>query len=147
MSGSAVPAAAGSDWLDRDRQALQPAQRVVVEALHRSGDLDRCDLARQRRHHHLAFEARDQLPDAHMNAGAVADMPRGATRDVVAVRILPTAGVAVGGAEEHQHLLAFADGVSADLDLARGGAEESLHWTLVADGFFERVARQRRIAA
>ena len=74
-------------------------------------------------------------------------MPGGAAGDVVAVGVLPAARIAVGGAEEHQHLLAFADGVAADLDLARRGAKEGLHRALVADGFLECVARQRRIAA
>jgi hypothetical protein len=60
---AAVRAASGSSRLDFDRQAFEASQGVVVAALHFSGDLDRSDLARQCRHHHLA-QARDQLADA-----------------------------------------------------------------------------------
>ena len=44
-------------------------------------------------------------------------MAAGPARDVVAVRAFPAARIAVGGAEEHQDFLAFADPVAADLDL------------------------------
>ena len=74
-------------------------------------------------------------------------MAAGAAGDVVAVRIFPAPRIAVGGAEEHQHLLAFADRVAADLDLPRRGAEEGLHRALEADRLLERIARQRQIAA
>src|SRR5438128_1871037 len=136
-----------SGWLDRDGQAFETAQRVVVAALHFSSDLDRSDLARQRRQHDFALEARDQLANAHMDAGAEADMARRAAGDVVAVRVFPAARIAVGGAEKHQDFLALADGVAAKLDLARGGAEEGLHRALEADRLLEGVARQRGIAA
>ena len=47
-------------------------------------------------------------------------------------------GVAVGGGEKHQHLLAFADGVSADLNRTGGGTKEGLHGALKADyGLFK----------
>ena len=105
------------------------------------------DLARERGQHHLAFQARKQLADAHVDARAVADMPGGAARDVISVGVLPAARIAVGGAEEHQHLFALADPVPADFDLARRGAEESLHRAFEADRLLERVARQRRISA
>src|ERR1700750_2632540 len=49
------------------RQAFEAAQRVVIAALHLAGNLDRSDLARECSEHHLAFEARDQLSDAHVN--------------------------------------------------------------------------------
>src|SRR4051812_35847574 len=101
---------------DLHRQAFEPAQGVVVAALDLAGDLDFAYLAGERCHHHLALEAGDQLPDAHMNSGAVADVAGGAAGDVVAVGILPALRIAIGCGEEHQHLLAFADDVSADLD-------------------------------
>src|SRR6185437_1757616 len=125
----------------------QPAQRVIVAALHRSGDFDGPDLARQRRQHGLALEAGDQLADAHVNAGAVADVAAGPPRDVVAVWVFPAARIAVGRAEEHQNLLALADAMAADLDLPRRGAEERLHRALEPHGFLERVARQREVLA
>src|SRR5262245_6084108 len=136
-----------SGRFDRDGQTFETAQRIVVAALHLAGDFDRLHLARQRRHHHLTFKAGDELPDAHVNAGAIADMTGGAAGDVIAVGVLPAARIAVGGAEEHQHLLALADAVAAKLDLARGGTEEGLHRALEADRFLEGVARQRGIAA
>src|SRR6185312_16418784 len=54
---------------DLHRQAFQPAQRVVVATLHRPRDLDRRDLARQRRQHRLALQPRNELPDTHVDAG------------------------------------------------------------------------------
>src|SRR4051812_44909454 len=68
---------------DPHRQAFQAAQRVVVAALDLACDLDRRGLSRQRRQHDLAFEARDQLADAHVDSGAVADVTGGAAGDVV----------------------------------------------------------------
>src|SRR4051794_19677426 len=53
-----------------DRQALQTAQRVVVAPLDRAADAEDGDLARQRRQQNLAFEAGDQLADAHVDAAA-----------------------------------------------------------------------------
>src|SRR5688500_14171011 len=99
---------------DGDRQTFQPAQRIVVATLHRSGDLDAADLARQRRQHGFAFEAGDELADAHVDAGAIADMTTGPPRDVVAVGLVPAARVTVGRAEEHQDLLALPDAMAAD---------------------------------
>src|ERR1700754_4754482 len=61
-----------SGRLDGDRQAFQATQRVVVATLHFARYLDRFHLARQRRHHDLAFEARHELADAHVDTGAIA---------------------------------------------------------------------------
>src|SRR5688500_16190859 len=72
-----------SGCLNGNGKVFQSAQRVVIAALHRAGDLDGLDLARQRRQERLAFEARDQLTDAHMNARAEPDMPARPTGDVV----------------------------------------------------------------
>src|SRR6185436_4638455 len=58
---------------NRNGKAFEAAQRVVVAALHRAGDRDGRDLARDRRQHHLAFDARQQLADAHMDARAEPD--------------------------------------------------------------------------
>jgi hypothetical protein len=73
--------------------------------------------------------------------------PRGATGNVVAVGIVPATRIAVGGAEEHQHLLAFTDAMACEFDLPRRGAEEGLHRAFETDRLFERIARQRQIAA
>src|SRR5215510_909870 len=84
-----------SGRFDRDGQTFETAQRVVVAALHLASDFDRFHLAPQRRHHHLPFEAGDELPDAHVNAGAIADMAGGAAGDVVTVGVFPAARIAV----------------------------------------------------
>src|SRR5438094_388065 len=59
---------------NRNGETFEAAQRVVVAALHRAGDLDCRDLACDRPQHHLAFDAREQLADAHMNTRAETDM-------------------------------------------------------------------------
>src|SRR3979411_2700772 len=82
-----------------------------------------------------------------MHAAAEADMARRLARDVVAIGIRPAPGIAVGGAEEHQHLLALADPAATDLDIFCLGAEEGLCRACEADRFLERIARQRWIAA
>src|SRR6202008_5062405 len=95
-----------SSLLDGDGQAVEPPQRVVVAALHWTADLDAHALARERREHDLALEPRHQLADAHVNAGAEADMARCLATDIVAIRLLPAPRIAGGGAQEHKHLLA-----------------------------------------
>src|ERR1041384_1665050 len=52
---------------NRDGEAFEAAQRVVVAALPRAGDPDAGDLAPDCRQHHLAFDAREQLADAHVD--------------------------------------------------------------------------------
>src|SRR5882724_4949800 len=74
-------------------------------------------------------------------------MTAGLAADVVAVGVLPAPRIAVGGAEEHQHLLALADAMAGYLDFACRSPEEGLHRAFEADRFLERVARQRRILA
>src|SRR5229473_2659573 len=103
MVGIARP----SGWSDGDGKAVEPAQRVVVAALWRARDLDGGHLARQRRQKRLAFEARDKLADAHMDARAKPDMAAGPAGHVIVVGIVPPPRIAVGGAEEHQHLFAL----------------------------------------
>src|SRR6266550_5419253 len=71
----------------RHGKAVLPAQRVVVTALRLAGDFDGSDLSGQNRQHHFALKARDELADAHMDAGPKADMTAGAAGDIVAVRI------------------------------------------------------------
>lgn len=121
-----------------DTGGLEPAQGVVVAALDGTGDLDRCDLARDGGQRHLAFAPRHQLTDAHVNAGSEADMASGFAGDVVAIGFAPTARVADRRAQEHQGLLAFAHARATDLDLARRGGEEGLHRTFEPHGFLER---------
>src|SRR6266566_5686535 len=71
-----------SGWGDGDGKVFEPAQRVVVTALHWAGDVDFSDLARQRGQHHFALQARDELADTHVDAGAEADMAAGTAGDV-----------------------------------------------------------------
>src|SRR5712675_1641202 len=74
-------------------------------------------------------------------------MAAGLARDVVAIRIGPSPGIAIGRAQEHQDFFARADLAAADLDILRRGAEEGLHRAFEADRFLERIARQRSIPA
>src|SRR4051812_36834708 len=67
-----------SSRCERDRQAFEAAQRVVVAPLDRTADGQVGDLACQRRQQHLAFEAGDQLADTHVDAATEADMAAGA---------------------------------------------------------------------
>jgi len=68
-------------------------------------------------------------------------------RDVVAIRIGPSPGIAIGRAQKHQDFFARVDLAAADLDILRRGAEERLHRAFEADRFLKRIAGQRRIAA
>ena len=72
-------------------------------------------------------------------------MAGGAAGDVVDVRPLPAARVAVGGGEEHQHLLALAQRTPPQFDRPGGGAEEGLHRALEADRLLEGGAGQGRV--
>src|SRR6186713_895177 len=74
-------------------------------------------------------------------------MAGGAAGDVVAVRLVPAARIAIGGGEEHQHLLALADRRTGKLDFARRGPEECLYWAFEPHRFLEGVARQREVVA
>jgi hypothetical protein len=127
------------------RQALQSAQRIVERPLDFAVDADRSDLAGEGGEHRLALDASEQLADAHMDAGAVADMAGRAPFDHVGVGPLPFARIAIGGAEQHQHLFAFAQLNPADIDRPRRRAKEGLYRRFEADRLFERGARQRGI--
>src|SRR6187551_3823832 len=110
-----------------DGERVEAAQRVVEAPLDRTGDLDCGDFSRQCGEQHLTLEARDQLADAHMNAGAESDMTAGAAGDVVVVGIFPTPRIAVRGSQKHQDLLALGDRGPADVDIPRRGPEECLY--------------------
>lgn len=59
-----------------------------------------CELAEDQ----FAFQTRDHLADAGVDAGAEADMARRNPLDVEAVGSVPACGIAVGGSHEQQHL-------------------------------------------
>src|SRR6516162_94378 len=82
-----------------------------------------------------------------MYAATETDLTDGAAGDVAIVRTFPVPRVTVGGTEEHQHLLPFADRNTAKLDRTGGGTEEGLHRGLVAHRLLECGAGKRRIAA
>jgi len=65
----------------RHRQAGQGAQCVVVAPADQAGDLDRAGLARQGGEYAIAFEPRQELADALMDAAAEADMADDAAGD------------------------------------------------------------------
>ena len=111
---------------------MSPAAWPIRAACYCSGagparDFDRGDLACESGQYAVAFHARRYLADALVDAVAKTHMAADTAFDIVVVRPLPLARIAVGGAEEHQHFLALADGHAADLGFARGGAEEGLH--------------------
>src|SRR6516165_1199722 len=78
-----------------------------------------------------------------MYAATETDLTDGAAGDVAIVRTFPVPRVTVGGTEEHQHLLPFADRNTAELDRTGGGTEEGLHRGLVAHRLLECGPRQR----
>src|SRR5436190_18400984 len=135
----------GSGSFESDGKAFEAAQRVVEAALQRARDLDGADPLRQRRQDRLAFQPGDELADAHVNAGTVADMAAGPARHIIIVWIVPSPRIAIGGGEEHQNLLALADPCPADLDLPGGGPEKCLHRAFESHRLFKRIARKRRI--
>src|SRR5438132_8545891 len=82
-----------------------------------------------------------------MDAAAKTDVTDSAPADVVIVWALPVPGVAVGGTQEHQHLLTLINRNTANLDRARRGPGKGLHWRLVAHRLLKGGAGQRGIGA
>jgi hypothetical protein len=68
-----------------ERQALEPANRVVEAAYRWAGQLNRSDALRRRRQQELAFHARDHLADADVKADTKADVALHPARNVEAV--------------------------------------------------------------
>src|SRR5207244_11136391 len=128
-----------------DRQVSQCAQGIIVAPANVAGDFERTGLAGECREHAFAFEPRQELADALVDAAAEADMPCDAPDNVIFVWAFPMLRVAIGGAEKHQHLLALVDRNAANLDRARRGAEEGLHWALIAHRLLKGGAGQPRI--
>jgi hypothetical protein len=129
------------------RQPRPAAQCVVHERRRLAVGLEALEDTRKRPEQRLAFEPRQQLTDAHMNAAAKANVARRRAIDVIAVRLGPLARIAVGGAKQHQHLLALGDCRAADLDVSRRGAEERLHRSFKSHRLLERSASLPRIGA
>src|SRR5208337_5443479 len=100
------------------------AQRIVEEQRRLAVRLERSEGAGDRPEQRLALEPRQQLPDAHMHAGAEADMAKSRAVDVVAIGFWPLAWIAVRRAQQHQHLLAFGDRDAAQRNVPRRRAEE-----------------------
>ncbi len=89
-----------------------------------------------------------KLADAHVDARAEADVAGGATRDVVAVRLVPAPADRdwrQRGTSAPSHPRRCVS--TAELDLARGGSEEGLHRTFEAHRLLEGVAGERVIVA
>jgi hypothetical protein len=123
------------------------AQRVVEERRWLAVRRERRKSARESGEQRLAFRPRQQLSDAHVDAGAEADMPRRCAVDVVTVGFAPLTRIAVRGAEQHQHLLALGDCRASELDVSRRRAKERLHRRLEPDRLLEGGARLGRIGA
>lgn len=117
------------------RVSLAPSVTTTGIAL-----LDVPHLADGRYQHAFAFEPRQQRADALMDAAAEAKTADRTPRDVVFVLPRPSARIAVGATEKHQHLFAFAEFDPVDLDRTNCRAEEGLHRGLTAHGLLERGA-------
>src|SRR6266436_7658961 len=82
-----------------------------------------------------------------MNARTKADMTAGLARDVVAIGIGPSPGIAIGRAQEHQDFLTLADTVAANVDVLRRSAKEGLHRAFKPDRLLKRISGEARIVA
>src|SRR5438270_2649017 len=127
------------------RQAVEPAKRVVEAPPWLAGQLERGDAFGQRAKHRFAFEPRHRLADAAMDAGAESHVSGGAALDVEEVRLVPAAWIAVGGGKKQQYLFAVAKLDATDLDRLGRGPEEGLHRRLETQHFLESEPDQRRI--
>ena len=82
-----------------------------------------------------------------MAAATEAEMPLASGAEVELVRGVETVGVAVGGAEDHDHVVAAANRLAAQLHIDGGPAvERPLDRPVVADQLFDGVREQRRVA-
>ena len=106
---------------------------------------DRAHFPRQGGQHALSLHPGQQHTDADMYSGTIAYMADGTAGNVIVVRAVPSARVAVGGTEEHQYLFSAGHGMRADGNVARRGAKESLHGRLDPDRLLELVAGQSRV--
>ena len=82
-----------------------------------------------------------------MHPDTIADMAHGTAGNVIVVRAVPSARVAVGGTEEHQYLFSAGHGMRADGDVARRGVKEGLHGRLDPDRLLERVTGQSGVGS
>ena len=82
-----------------------------------------------------------------MHPDTIADMAHGTAGNVIVVRAVPSARVAVGGTEEHQHFFSAGYGMRADGNVARRGAKEGLHRHLDPDRLLERVTGQSGVGS
>jgi hypothetical protein len=109
------------------RQMRESAQRII-KATHRLADNLQCiDLAGQRIEDQFAFEPRQQLAHAHMDAGTKPYMTQCLAFDVESIRIRPLAWIAIGSAEKHKNLFISGQWYVANNGCLRGGAKERLH--------------------
>lgn len=82
-----------------------------------------------------------------MHPDTIADMAHGTAGNVIVVRAVPSARVAVGGTEEHQYLFSAGHGMRADGDVALRGVKEGLHGRLDPDRLLERVTGQSGVGS
>src|SRR5579885_429844 len=104
--------------VNRHRQALPCAQRVVQFALRLPVDLDTFHPSGEGRQQNFCLYAGDGLSDAAMNAHAEADMARSIAANVEPVGVCPASWVAVGGAEEEQYLFSLRKAHTGDFNFA-----------------------------
>jgi len=95
--------------VDGHWKAVPRMQGVVGPAKRLASDLDAFYPPGLCSQHDFRLHAGDRLPDAAVDAHTEADVARGVSPDVEALRVAPAPGVAVGGPEEQQHLLPSPD--------------------------------------
>src|SRR5699024_3421428 len=67
--------------------------------------------------------------------------------EIEGIRVVPAAWVAVGGTQEHEHLLVLGQRCVPDLDLGGGGPKERLDRSFHPQCFFKYSADKLRIFA
>src|ERR1019366_10321031 len=92
--------------LDPDGELRPGVERVVGPAHRFAVELDPLDVVGERAEQALRFERGEHLTRAGMDADAEADVPARVAADVEPVGILEPPRVAVGGAEQREHLAA-----------------------------------------
>jgi hypothetical protein len=75
----------------------------------------------------LTLETRDELSNTAVDASAESDVPAGVATDVESRWICPSAGVAIRGAQKHEHLLAGRNGYAVHDDVFSRSPEKGVN--------------------
>src|SRR5688572_19178555 len=101
---------------------LEPEQAVLAREHRRAGDLERVEPREQLLEHDAHLEPREVRAEAIVDALSEAEVRVRLAADVEAERLGEDALVAVRGHLPERHLVARADLLAAELDVAGGGA-------------------------